>query len=138
MKYRWLLLTIYPLLLNGMDESSLKKRFSVSHKNTDHQNPAKVAQGELIESYREGGKELFREKSDKLAKILQENGISANTVARISLRIEANKFQIFSPRNTKLETILNDEKVHSDAVSAIVQEVKTEETCQEMEIDHDE
>lgn len=121
-----------------MDELSLKKRFSISQKNTDHQDPVKVTQGKLIESYREGGKELFREKSDKLAKILQENGISANIVARISLRIEANKFEIFSPRNKKLETILESENVHSDTVSEVIEEVKTDDIYHEMEIDNDE
>jgi hypothetical protein len=122
-----------------MDEFSLKKRLSISEKekNTDYQDPVKVAQGKLIESYREGGDQLFHEKRDKLSQILQKNGISANTVARISLKIEANKFAIFSPRNKNLENILKSEDIHSDAVSEVIQTVKSDNTFQEMEIDHD-
>lgn len=134
MKYR-LLLLIWPLFLACMDIQQVKKRFSLSQENTDHQDPVTVTQGQLIECYREGGKKLFHEKSDKLSKILQDHGISANAVARIARRIETNKFEIFSPRNKDLENILESENVHSDAVSAVVQGVKADDICQEMEID---
>lgn len=151
MKYRFLVL-MYPLFLQGMDELQFKKRFGAPEKNTDYQDPVKVAQGKLIENYREGGDELFQEKKDKLSRILQEHGVKANTVVRIALRIEKihHQFDIFSPRNKKLEAILESENINPRAVSDIVEmakdiidgvkieEVKDEHIHDAMEIERDE
>lgn len=126
MLYTFLLLLICPFLLKSMDELPLKKRFSTSQKNIDYQDPVKITQGELIESYRQGGDALFQEKSDKLSMILQKNGVTANAIARISLRIKTDSFEIFSPRNRELETILESEDIHSDTISEVIEEVKDE------------